>query len=391
MSQPVEARHHQLEAISGTMAAWLSESTPQNPDWSPNQWQTFKMACRVHGVAPLLHEKLRQAKWLEPDVKVWLAEQYQFNARRLAKIHQELDDILGLFQQNNVPVIPLKGSVLSTNVYKDPAWRPMADLDILIHPGDFERSSKLLKQLGYEPGVAHWKHTEFIKPDNRSVVSKTVEHPDNPRGVELHRYCRETFAGPTIDLTEMMWDSAHPGQLRGQPALLTSPDLLWLHLVVHATYHAWQGRGRLIHLVDLAYLTPRLGQIEPLLKQVEARFIYPALKLLDQYFPSVLAPSILADQRQRTSAPFQKWVAALDLVNTSYLNPRPAGLYLFKALRFSEGRPQDVVQALRFAFLPSLEEIALDHPRLAASKLAWVGYFLLPLDWIRRFVEKNPR
>lgn len=388
MSQPVGSHHHQLEVISATMATWLTEPCPTDPGWAPSQWQMFKKVCRVHGVAPLLHEKLRQAAWLEPDLKAWLAEQYQFNARRLAKMHQELDDILRLFQQNSVPVMPLKGSVLSANVYKNPAWRPMADLDILVRPDDFERSTNLLKQLGYEPEVAHWKHTEFIKPDNRTVVSKTVEHPDNPRGVELHRYCRETFAGPTVDLTGVMWDSAQFGPLRGQSVMLASPELLWLHLVIHATYHAWQGRGRLIHLVDLAYLTPQLGSLQPLLERVGARFTYPALKLLDKYFPAILEPTILANQQQRTSASFRKWVTALDLVNTSYLNPEPAGLYFFKALRFSEGRPRDVAQALRFAFLPSLEEIALDHPSLATSKMAWLGYFLLPFDWIRRLVGK---
>jgi hypothetical protein len=43
-----------------------------------------------------------------------------------------------------------------------------------------------------------------------------------------------------------------------------------------------------------------------------------------------------------------------------------------------------VALALRWALLPSLEEIALDHPRLAQSKIPWLAYFLLPLDWARR-------
>jgi hypothetical protein len=62
-------------------------------------------------------------------------------------------------------------------------------------------------------------------------------------------------------------------------------------------------------------------------------------------------------------------------------------LYLFKALKFSEGRPAEVAQALRFAMLPSLEEIALDHPQLAQSKAPWLAYFLLPLDWARRIIS----
>jgi hypothetical protein len=79
-------------------------------------------------------------------------------------------------------------------------------------------------------------------------------------------------------------------------------------------------------------------------------------------------------------------VSRLDPVNSSYLNPDPVGLYLGKALRFSEGRPPEVLQALRFALLPGLTELALDHPRLAQSKAPWLAYFLLPLDWARRLV-----
>jgi hypothetical protein len=75
------------------------------------------------------------------------------------------------------------------------------------------------------------------------------------------------------------------------------------------------------------------------------------------------------------------------LVTSSYLNPAPDGLYLTKALKFSEGRPIEVLQALRFSFLPGLDELSLDHPRLAQSKAPWLAYFLLPLDWTKRLLQ----
>jgi hypothetical protein len=63
-------------------------------------------------------------------------------------------------------------------------------------------------------------------------------------------------------------------------------------------------------------------------------------------------------------------------------------LYVVKAIKFSEGRPAEMLRLLRFALLPGLEEIALDHPRLAQSKAPWLGYFLLPLDWARRVISR---
>lgn len=373
-----------LTQICNTIAEWLNASEPQSPDWSAETWGTFRSASRVHGLAPLLSQKLAATPWLDASIKSWLAEQYHFNAQRLAKMQAELKEILTLFDQQHLPIIPLKGSILSAAYYADAGLRPMADLDLLIRPADFAASVDLLAQLGYRQEVVHWKHTEFSRPDNRRVVSAECEHPDNPRKLEVHRYCRESFGGPSIDLTDTMWRHTTPGTLLGEPAWLVKPDALWLHLLVHATYHMWQGKGRLIHLVDLALLTPQLQDPLPLLNSVEARFTYPSLVMLKKYFSASLDDTLLASQQTRVSASFRQWADSLDLVNTSYLNPKPPGLYLPKALQFSEGRPGEVAQALRFALLPSLEEIALDHPRLAQSKAPWLAYFLLPLDWARR-------
>jgi hypothetical protein len=373
--------------VCQTIAQWLNEPEPHSVDWSPEIWETFQLASRVHGVAPLLHLKLKAARWLDGAIKTWLAEQYQFNRQRLARMQAELGEILALFGQNSLPLIPLKGCVLTTLYYEEAGLRPMADLDLLIRAEDLPVAVKLLAQLGYQQETVHWKHTEFSQPDNRRVVSTTCEHPDNPRKLEVHLHCRETFGGPTVELTDLMWGNATPGYLLGEPVLLVKPEALWLHLLVHATYHAWQGKGRLIHLVDLAQLIPHLDDPLPYLNTVDARFIYPSLALLQKYFPDgALADSLLATQQARVSPTFRQWVASLDLVNTSHLNPKPPGLYLLKTLKFSEGRPREVVQALRFAALPSLEEIALDHPQLAQSKAPWLSYFLLPLDWVKRVV-----
>jgi hypothetical protein len=149
----------------------------------------------------------------------------------------------------------------------------------------------------------------------------------------------------------------------------------------------WQGKGRLIHLVDLALLRPHLDDPLPLLNSVEARFTYPSLVLLKKYFPAALDDALLATQHPRVSPSFRQWAASLDLVNTSHLNPKPPGLYLSRAIKFTEGRPREVAQALRFALLPSLEEIALDHPKLAQSRAPWLAYFLLPVDWARRVIN----
>ena len=376
-----------LPQICDTLARWLNAAEPSpSPDWPSDAWETVQLACRVHGVAPLLHEYLRGGNWVTPAMQEWLAEQYDFNARRVAKMHGELKTILALLHQNNVSVIPLKGSVASVELYADAGWRPMADLDLLIHAADFEQAGRLLSQLGYKQDIAHWKHTEFSRPENRRVISATCEHPDNPRKLEIHLHCRESFGGALVDITNMMWSNSFKGELLGEPTVRVTPEIFWLHLLVHNGYHLWQGTARLIHLVDIARLLPRLNTpLEPL-NAVDARFTYPALVMLNKYFPSGVSAELAENQHGRVSAKFRQWADSLDLVNSSYLNPASPGLYMGKALRFAEGRPGEIARALRLALLPNLQEMALDHPRLARSKAPWLAYFLLPVDWAKRSI-----
>src|SRR5262245_50208083 len=98
------ASYETLNQICHTMVRWLNETDQLNPDWPPEVWASFQRASQVHGVAPLLYTKLKQATWLEPGIKTWLADQYDFNRQRLAKLHEELKEILVLFNENNIPL-----------------------------------------------------------------------------------------------------------------------------------------------------------------------------------------------------------------------------------------------------------------------------------------------
>ncbi len=361
------------------------------PVWDAATISAVQWICRVHGLASLLAAEASFQRQLPPDLQAWFISQHSFNQQRIAALQADLAAILHAFHPHGIRVMPMKGAVLGACCYTPASLRPMADLDLLIQPADEAATRRVLGDLGYQPTVPHWKHTEFSRPTQREVVDPTCEHPDNPRSVELHRHCRESFGGPTVDLTATMWQESHGGELLGQPAHLPTSEGLLLHLLVHATYHFWQGRGRLIQLVDLHRLTqhrpPDAARLVEVLNAVSARYVYPSLLLWHKTFPSGLTESLV--RRQRVSAPFRAWAEGLDVVNSSYLNPAPPGLYLRKALRWSEGRPHEVWQAMRFALLPHMSEIALDHPRLARAGLGWLAYPLLPFDWLRRVIRRR--
>ena len=282
--------------------------------------------------------------------------------------------ILAGFEAAGIPIAPLKGLVLQTQYYADPALRPMSDLDFLISPPHYTAGLGLLTQLGYQVQRSHWKNIELIKPDNVQVIDPFCEHPDNPRWVELHLACKEMFGGPNLDLTECVWAQGREAQLLGETAVLMSPETLWLHLAAHTSADLWRGKARLIQLIDLWTLQPHVPNLSAALESVEARFVGLGLSLLQRTFPRTLSESQETSLRRRVSGPFWRWAKSFDLVNSSRLNPDPKLPYLLKVLRFNEGRPREILQALRYIFWP--DRAALMSPTSIQGAVSGKSWYL---------------
>ncbi len=58
-------------------------------------------------------------------------------------------EISGLLQAEGIKFIPLKGLSLITDTYPDIGMRVSADLDILIHPADFDKCAEVLRKSSY--------------------------------------------------------------------------------------------------------------------------------------------------------------------------------------------------------------------------------------------------
>ena len=308
--------------VCETLPQWLAASPETPPDWSSQAWGFFCHASMVHGVAPLLHTRLEQRPWVPDEIKAWLERQYTLNCQRVAKMQEELRAILSLFSRHNVPLMPMKGAILGAFFYPDPGLRPMADLDFLLRPADFDAGEALLHRLGYEETFRNSRHLRLIKPDNRDVVETGCEHPDNPRTLEVHPWCGETIAGALIDLTDVMWSNARWQELLGENTWVVNAEALWLHLFIHMAHHILDQhvRSRLIQLVDLVILTPHVHDPQAVLASVDGRGTYPGLALLQRYFPDPRVEALLASQRERVSPAIADWSHSLDLVNASHLH-----------------------------------------------------------------------
>lgn len=282
-----------LSQITGELVSWLHMREPEQvqrtvASWKTTEWEEMQLAILMQGVGPYLHTTLPETAvypHLPLTLQNWLATQYAMNKLRLQQMHADLTVILQQTQQAGIPVMPLKGSIIAWQYYPEPGLRPMADLDLLIHPADRKGLIEILQKLDYsfDPSDSNEQaqHMVFKNPGS-AVVSLESEHPQNPRPVEVHWALRKGAWGDInqCDFTERIWATAVE-----TTSTVWQPDVTVLaeYVAFHASYHFLFHSGRLVQLLDLALLSQKL----PLFIPAYPNWTYPALQLAARVLPDL--------------------------------------------------------------------------------------------------------
>ncbi len=210
-------------------------------------------ALDAHGVAPLVHLRLRAAAgggWPGPALDA-LAAAFRASALRAALMDLELARIVAALAGAGVAVAPLKGAALGRTVYASPAERPVNDLDLLIPAAAVDAGRDALAAAGYRliglPGsgrLGRWQRRY------RCELQMVCDRPDR-RGllVEFHWSLVELpYYVERIPMAEV-WAAAAPfPALPG--AQMPDPATLLLHGCAHIGLHHSRSL-RLIWLADL--------------------------------------------------------------------------------------------------------------------------------------------
>src|SRR5437016_11220638 len=131
---------------------------PEAPLPNPEtiEWTTLLRLAAAHAVTPMLYMVLRDASI--PDVA---AEKLHsgFESSAVWSLAQsgELARLAGLFEEQGIPVVALKGPLLSHYLYEDLGARTSGDIDVLVKGEDVLRSRDALVSSGYRvANTLHW-------------------------------------------------------------------------------------------------------------------------------------------------------------------------------------------------------------------------------------------
>src|SRR5690606_23978903 len=103
-----------------------------------------------NGVAPWLaagiaaSPELRSEERFAPIMQAGAAQTF-----RSLKLYAELASVLGALNNEDIPVVVLKGPVLAETHYPDASLRPYRDVDILIREEHLARVSAIVSARGY--------------------------------------------------------------------------------------------------------------------------------------------------------------------------------------------------------------------------------------------------
>jgi len=287
-------------------------------------------SAAIHGVGPLLALRSQNHEvGLSAGVATWAADQLDQNLQRHALLREHLTDVLDAFRAAEIEIIPLKGAALLLRDGADVAWRPMADLDVLITVPHQRAVDLALAHAGFclsgsyntgWSGLA-WKHLEYQLCDHSWPPVDTLgEHRDLPRKLEAHFAVRELYRGLGWNLTDYILNDV---TLVGED-VVPGDHALALHFTVHASFAIFERKVRLSNLLDLQQLlTSDAVQMLADIVRAEgarkhARFIYPAVALLARYAPTPLLDRFAAALRHYIPRPLATWLQHSTLAALSY-------------------------------------------------------------------------
>lgn len=161
------------------------------------------------GVVAIVGEALSDLNMIDGEIKQAFFESQLANLYVTEQIKHELESISSLFEEEKIPFIPLKGSVLRS-YYPKPEMRESCDIDALIHPEDLERACDALKnKLGYEqrtrsphdvgmfaPSEVELElhHILYTAEDNRKkILDRVWDYADSCNGYEYKCELKKEF------------------------------------------------------------------------------------------------------------------------------------------------------------------------------------------------------
>lgn len=202
------------------------------------QWDHLADLAKEHRVVPQLYQKLMTAgNEIQTDNSRFSLEHMSAYSRQVSKnnlrFYGELHKVLSSLEENEIPVILLKGIYLAEHVYENRGLREMNDMDLLFKREHLTPAYLLLKQMGFEPlRPVNIERIDYMANENHHLPR--MIKPETA-GIEVHWNIVNPGQSFSIDPAEL-WQRARQIDSAYSPVCTLPPADLMLHLCLHTSY-----------------------------------------------------------------------------------------------------------------------------------------------------------
>ena len=204
----------------------------------PLDWPLVFGLAQINATAPLLCRSLARAGLLDAvpavvrDALVAVTDAVAaVNERRLAAAIELLEH----FHRAGLDCVVLKGMLFGLEIYDDPAYKRMNDIDILIRLDDVPAACDIYRGLGLFGSTAVLGKEPKAKPKRSHHLPSFISR-DGALVVGTHWGLITPLAPYTLDY-DAIWSRVRPIDFYGCPAFAMSDEDNLHHLCIHLPYY----------------------------------------------------------------------------------------------------------------------------------------------------------
>lgn len=232
---------------------WLNSIDLGDASW----WNDLLAEAKYHRIAPLVFDRLRQAKL---PIPARITEQFeeikQYTLHHNVLMIQELARVAAVFHEHHIPFIVYKGPLLAFQYYGDLSHRQIWDIDFFLRIDDVPRAAALLHASGYDPIEDY--STQIIEKKISVDEELVFQSKDRCFSIELHW----RLLNPSVDRATGridLWRHTATTRLGQVPITTFTPEMLLFIVLYHAgEKHGWSELKWLCDAARLIGNTPAL-------------------------------------------------------------------------------------------------------------------------------------
>lgn len=206
----------------------------------PLNWDYIINISTRNGVLPLVSSNLTRlfSDQLSVKIKTFLTKTFSSHVKHNMRLTSKMIEVVQLFKENGISVLPYKGPLLALQAYKNISLRKFGDLDILIKPDQLKQAVNLLTANNFTP-VTDQYWLDNIK--YCLIKKKDIGFLSNDESVylELHWKLAKSYFDIPIK-SEYLWQKSETITLAGSEIKTLSYNHLLIYLCLHGTKHAWE-------------------------------------------------------------------------------------------------------------------------------------------------------